>query len=619
MKQTSGANHQLSELFTSHSVKDFLDNATVGIHSVDTNGKIIYANKAELKLLGYSSSEYLGKTISDFHADKNAIENIFTKLLDAEEVYEHPARLICKDGNIKNVLINSSGYFENGKLIHTRCFTRDITEQTKVKDALIESEINRQFMADFMPQQVWTATPLGALDYVNQRVLDNFQSSAEQIIGEGWIKFVHPDDRVACIEKWKYSLQTGESYQVEFRLEVLGEYRWYLGRATPLFIEGKLVKWFGTNTDIHDHKAEEERKDAFISIASHELKTPLTNIKAFVQLAKKNITESSPSSKFLAKADEHVANLQTLISDLLDVSKINAGAITYNFTEFNFADLLQESIDAIQANSLQHTILLESEVNINYTGDRFRIEQVISNILNNAIKYSPHADKVLVKSSIQDENIVVEIRDFGIGIHEDNLSKIFNRFYRVDNTAMKFQGLGLGLFICSEIIKRHRGSFWIESEIDEGSTFHFLLPMQEHSKNLEETNQSTYYKSSFIEIIYNKELHQLDVDWTGYQNLETVMAGGMQMLKMIQINKCSAILNDNTNVKGNWSEAADWAGGTWFPMMEREGLKYFAWIYSPSTFSALSAQKSVDVKVGNVVSQFFTSTGEAQQWLAGLK
>ncbi len=273
---------------SSADLQGFIDGATAGIHSVDANGTIIYANKAEMDLLGYSEEEYLGRNIIEFHADKTAIANIFSLLQQNQTVVDHPAKLLCKDGSTRDVLINSSAHFEDGNLAFSRCFTRDITEHTQAKKALLESEAEFQFMADAMPQQVWTACPDGTLDYVNKRVADNFGVTTEKVLGEGWITFIHPEDLDQCIKKWKNSLLTGELYEVEFRLHIEGEgYRWHLARAVPLIRDGQVVKWYGTNTDIDSHKQADQKKDEFISIASHELKTPLTNIKAFIQLAEK--------------------------------------------------------------------------------------------------------------------------------------------------------------------------------------------------------------------------------------------------------------------------------------------------------------------------------------------
>lgn len=601
---------------SSADLQGFIDGATAGIHSVDASGAIIYANRAEMDMLGYSEEEYLGRNIFEFHADKTAITNIFSLLQQNRTVVDHPATLLCKDGSTRDVLINSSAHFEDGQLAYSRCFTRDITEHTQAKKALLESEAEFQFMADAMPQQVWTACHDGTLDYVNKRVADNFGVTTEKVLGEGWITFIHPEDVDQCIKKWKHSLLTGELYEVEFRLHIEGEgYRWHLARAVPLIRDGKVVKWYGTNTDIDSHKQADQKKDEFISIASHELKTPLTNIKAFIQLAEKTVG-SPKAPNFLKKAQHHVMNLQRLISDLLDTSKINAGKMSYNFEELDFADLVKESISNFSQQSPTHKIILESNADVKYHGDKFRIEQVLVNFLSNAVKYSPDADKITVKSAVQDANIVVSVQDYGIGIEPEHLTKLFDRFYRIDSTAMKYQGLGLGLYISSEIVKGHGGTFWIESEPQQGSTFYFSLPLKAALPEDVDTDDKTFYRTNFINIEYNQEHQRLEVDWLGFQNLESVQKGGLLMLEFLQKNQCEKVLNDNTNVKGNWSEASDWAGKVWFPMMQRAGLKHFAWIYSPSTFSALAAKKSVDVMIGDVQTQFFYDRGEAVEWLS---
>lgn len=226
----------------------------------------------------------------------------------------------------------------------------------------------------------------------------------------------------------------------------------------------------GTNTDIDFQKNNEQKKDEFLSIASHELKTPLTSIKAFNQLIKRT-SDADKINNFVKKSEDNIQRLEKLIADLLDVTKINAGKMTYNMHEFDFKQMLVESIENVQHTSSSHQIILENAEEITYTGDRFRIEQVINNFLSNAIKYSPSAGKVIVNCTIQLNNILFAVQDFGIGIASHDLHRLFERYFRVDNTAMRFEGLGLGLFISSEILKRHEGSFWIESELEKGSAF----------------------------------------------------------------------------------------------------------------------------------------------------
>lgn len=182
---------------------------------------------------------------------------------------------------------------------------------------------------------------------------------------------------------------------------------------------------------------------------------------------------------------------------------------------------------------------------------------------------------------------------------------------------MRFEGLGLGLYISSEILKRHEGSFWIESVPGSGATFFFRLPLNPEKPIEPKVKTDTSYQDEYITINYNQDKKRLDVDWIGYQNLESVQNGGMAMLEILQKNSCTKVLNDNTNVLGSWSEAAEWAGSVWFPMMERAGLTHFAWVYSASMFSRLAAEKSVDIAVGNVTTQFFTDLAAAEEWLNG--
>jgi two-component system CheB/CheR fusion protein len=221
------------------------------------------------------------------------------------------------------------------------------------------------------------------------------------------------------------------------------------------------------------------RKDEFIGIASHELKTPLTSIKGYVQLIKDSVTHQQTQQLpvYVEKAEQNIQKLTHLINDLLDVSKIQEGKLTYNFAEFDVEVMLKESIENVQHTTRSHKIVLKNTVASHYFGDKLRIEQVLNNFLTNAIKYSPNADTVIVNAEKIKNYIVISVKDFGIGIEPENMSKLFDRFYRIDNTSSKFGGLGLGLYISAEIIKRHKGTFWIDSEVGKGSTFYFLLPL----------------------------------------------------------------------------------------------------------------------------------------------
>jgi PAS domain S-box-containing protein len=493
--------------------------------------------------------------------------------------------------------------------------TEHMQELSTYNLKLIEAEERQRFLLNAIPQQVWTSNPEGSLNYVNDVICRDFGKDGDTIVGEGWQAFIHPEDIHDCLRKWVTALQSGQEYAVEFRLKFNdGIYYWHLGRAVPLIEDGKIILWIGTNTNIELQKHNEYRKDEFISIASHELKTPLTSIKAYNQL---NIRKNKDNSlsPYLSKVAEQTVRLEKLISDLLDVTKINAGKMVYDFQPFNFQDMLIDTIEILQHTSEQHEIILEGNTDITYTGDIYRLEQVVNNFLSNAIKYSPDGGKVIVKSKISNENIIVSVQDFGIGIAPESLDKLFERYFRVDSTAMRFDGLGLGLFISSEILRRHQGSFWIESEPNNGSTFFFRLPLESSKTKQINVKTDTFYRDNSIMINCNLSKSRLDVDWIGFQNIETIQHGCMVILDMLKESGFTKIVNDNTHVLGTWAEAAEWVGETWFPMAEAAGLKTLAWVYSPSAFNRLSAKKSIDIYMGNIIVQYFTDVILAEDWI----
>ncbi|GGH06836.1 PAS domain-containing protein [Mucilaginibacter phyllosphaerae] len=367
--------------------------------------------------------------------------------------------------------INEEIQASNEELMATQDQLQDTVHQLK------ESEERFRFLLNAIPQQVWTATPDGALDYVNDVVCADFGYNTSQIVGHGWQKFIHQDDLPLALERWVAALQSGKEYVVEFRLLFgNGIYKWHLARAIPLVENGEITLWLGTNTDIDLQKNNEHKKDEFLSIASHELKTPLTSIKAFNQLMRRT-KDAERITGFMDKSAEHIRRLEKLIGDLLDVTRLNAGKLDYNMKPFRFKQLLEDSVESVQHMSPTHRIILEQSVDTELTGDQFRLEQVMTNFLTNAIKYSPLGQKVIVRSKADEHHITVSVQDFGIGIDKEHVDRLFDRYYRVDNTAMRFEGLGLGLFISSEILKRHQGKFWIESEPGQGSTFFFSIPI----------------------------------------------------------------------------------------------------------------------------------------------
>jgi len=225
-------------------------------------------------------------------------------------------------------------------------------------------------------------------------------------------------------------------------------------------------------------KLSNQKKDEFIGIASHELKTPLTIIKGFLEMLED--VELGEQNKFFVDRALNSANkLQDLIFDLLDVSKIESGQLMLNIQEFNLDELIDECISNIQTGNEKYPFIRIRE----YPGqiiwaDRNRIEQVIINFLSNAIKYSPEVREIEVVTKSAKATVTVSIKDQGIGLPKSEHEKIFERFYRSTRSNIGTSGFGLGLYICAQIIKRHNGKIWVESDEVNGSTFYFELPIK---------------------------------------------------------------------------------------------------------------------------------------------
>ena len=227
-------------------------------------------------------------------------------------------------------------------------------------------------------------------------------------------------------------------------------------------------------------KESQQRKDEFISIVSHELKTPLTTIKGYLELLDV-MEEKQPNKQFVQKGLANVKKLEKLISDLLDVSKIQSGQLKLEMNEFNIDEMVNETIAVFQMVSGNYEITRTRHLNGEIIlADRHRIEQVLTNLLSNAIKYSPGEKKVIVDSQKKDGELIIRVRDYGMGVAKEEQSNIFERFYRSKHMSDTIVGFGLGLYICRDIIVRHDGKIWVERE-EKGSSFYFSLPLKKTS------------------------------------------------------------------------------------------------------------------------------------------
>ncbi len=226
------------------------------------------------------------------------------------------------------------------------------------------------------------------------------------------------------------------------------------------------------------------KKDEFISIVSHELKTPVTSLKAYTQiLQSESLASGNPKRELMfSRMDAQVNKLTNLINDLLDISKVEGGQLIYNKQNFKLNDLVLEVVDEIQRTIKTHNIIIQQNCPLRVYADRERIGQVLSNLLTNSVKYSANSNQVVVNLVLQETKAVCSVEDFGIGIVKDQQHKIFDKFYRVAGENLHtYPGWGLGLYISKEIIQRHNEKIWVMSEVGKGSAFYFSLPLADKS------------------------------------------------------------------------------------------------------------------------------------------
>ncbi|MDB5017110.1 MAG: sensor protein [Mucilaginibacter sp.] len=251
--------------------------------------------------------------------------------------------------------------------------------------------------------------------------------------------------------------------------------------------EGKFSHFSGVMMDITDQKEKELRKNKFIGMVSHELKTPLTTLKAYVQMlhvwAKKR--KDSFTIGTLTKVEKQVKKMSSMINGFLNLSQVESGKIQLLVQDFDICEVIREAIEETSLLNSTHIIAFSTCDPVIINADRDKIEQVIINLLSNAIKYSPKGTPVIINCEATNDTVAVSVKDEGMGMKKKDIKKLFERYYRVESKdTEKIPGFGIGLYLCSEIIKHHHGQIWVESKPGEGSTFFFRLPLQKQATDL---------------------------------------------------------------------------------------------------------------------------------------
>jgi len=385
-------------------------------------------------------------------------------------------------------------------------------EHRQVTVNLQASEQRYRTLADSMPQIVWTANPDGWLDYYNQQWFDYTGMNLEQSQGWGWQPVLHPDDIERCLKRWSRAVKTGENYEVEYRFKRHsdGQYRWHLGRATPARDgQGRIVKWYGTCTDIEEHKrteqalqekqreirqlnAELEQRvvertaelaavnkelESFSYSVSHDLRSPLRSIDGFSQALLEDYNDKldAQAQNYLHRVRAASQRMAQLIDDMLNLSRVSRGEMRRE--EIDLSRMARDITEQLQRAQPERIVEVKIEDGIKARGDDRLLRIALENLLGNAWKFTSKQPSSRIEFGVQAGDAgedVFFVRDNGAGFDMAYADKLFGAFQRL-HSIDEFEGTGVGLATVQRIIRRHGGRIWAESQPGRGATFYFTL------------------------------------------------------------------------------------------------------------------------------------------------
>ncbi len=382
-------------------------------------------------------------------------------------------------------------------------FIRDTTERQQIEQALRRSEEDLRALADSIPQLAWMANPDGHIFWYNRGWYEYTGTTLAEMEGWGWEKVHDPAFLPLVVERWTASLNSRQRFEMEFPLRsAAGDFQWFLTRVNPVLDEhGAVVRWFGTNTNVDRVKraeADRERlltsekeareraeretrmKDEFLATVSHELRTPLNAVLGWA-----TILRESPAPEEVAEGVaviERNARAQAeIIEDLLDMNRIISGKVRLDVQRVDLVQIIEAAIESVKptaaARETRLTSVLDPHVG-QVSADPGRLQQVIWNLLTNALKFTPKGGRVHVALGRVNSHLEISVSDTGEGISADFLPHVFDRFRQADaSTTRRHRGLGLGLAIVKNLVELHGGNVTAESAgLNQGATFYVCLP-----------------------------------------------------------------------------------------------------------------------------------------------
>lgn len=452
-----------------------------------TDGNCDYLSKQWIDYTGIPEHDQLGMAwLNVIHPDdKQRVLEHWRGAVEGKHPYDIEYRIRRHDGVYR-------WFKARGTPFKTKDGTNEywFGTSTDIDDSKA-AQLSYEKNVDTSPSMLWITEKNGSCSYLSKQWYENTGQTPGEGLGDGWLKMTHPDDQEMCSTTFEDAMKKHISFYVEFRLRQNdGSYRWSIDAGNPRFNEaGEFIGFSGSVIDIHDRKLAElnmeealRARDEFLSIASHELKTPLTTLTLQVGMYKRAVEKQQVITgeqflKYLNQTASQLSRITRLVDDMLDVSRFRTGKLTFEWENIDLCELVTEVINRLEDQFIKESYEIPQVVKCdNSTGhwDRMRMEQIVTNLLTNAIKYG-NKKLITVTVSADDQNINLIIKDKGIGISPDDQKKIFDRFERAVN-ANEISGLGLGLYITRQIVHAFKGEILVESKVGEGSTFKVILP-----------------------------------------------------------------------------------------------------------------------------------------------
>jgi PAS domain S-box-containing protein len=453
----------------------------IGIHQ---DGRIVFINPAGARLLGAQNpDELVGKPIEDIiHPDYREVvrERIRRSLAEGQPAPPLMEKFIRLDGSTIDVEVTAVPIMWEGRPAMQVVF-RDITERKRMEEELKASEERYRDLFENANDGIYILDRAGRIVSFNRKAEEITGYTVEEVRGQSYTLFLPPGPERKKARRAFLKNMRGQPDKTELTIIRKDGREVILELSTrPIWQGGQIVGIQGIGRDITERKELERLKSDFISTVSHELRTPLTSIKGYVDLVLAgDVGPLTPEQKeFLTIVSQNTTRLTELINDLLEIERLESGRIEFEFAELDLAEVLENVARSLHVNAEQKGLEFLTEIpsGLKVRGDRERLAQVFLNLLSNAIKYTP-AGTVELRAHQEDDAVVVEVRDTGIGLSESDLQKLFQKFFRSDNPYVrKVGGTGLGLSIAKAIVERHGGTITVTSQLGQGSTFTVRLP-----------------------------------------------------------------------------------------------------------------------------------------------